>query len=137
MLFLLSPPRFGSRDAPDASSIHARGKVEGVAQSWVIGRREVDERQKAIFFRFRRDWDTRRWRSRVKMFFQGENISYTHIADAVLYIYRWPWIDLEETRMDDGTRIIWKKKNMMIIDHSCDWLIVWHWWRIDWKIICC
>lgn len=50
MLFLLSPPRFGSRDAPDASSIHARGKVEGVAQSWVIGRREVDERQKATFF---------------------------------------------------------------------------------------
>lgn len=60
MLFLLSPPRFGSRDAPDASSIHARGKVEGVAQSWVIGRREVDERQKATFFRFQRDWDTRR-----------------------------------------------------------------------------
>lgn len=56
----------------------------------------------------------------MKMFFQGENISYTHIADAVLYIYRWPWIDLEETRMNDGTRIIWKKKDMMIIDHSCD-----------------
>lgn len=38
----------------------------------------------------------------MKMFFQGESISCTHIADAVLYIYRWPWIDLEETRMDSN-----------------------------------
>lgn len=37
MLFLLSPPRFGSRVAPDASSIHARGKVEEVEQSWLLG----------------------------------------------------------------------------------------------------
>lgn len=29
MLFLLSPPRFGSRDAPDASSIHASRQSRG------------------------------------------------------------------------------------------------------------
>lgn len=42
MLFLLSPPRFGSQVAPDASSIHARGKVEEVVQSWLLGAERLE-----------------------------------------------------------------------------------------------